>query len=80
MIEMNDFISKVIDQFADTDSKNIFENTEFKQLSSWDSLTSMAIVSMIEDDYGVVIEDEDIKNSHTIIDLFGVIKNKTLSK
>lgn len=50
--------------------------TEFRQLDEWSSLSSLAIISMIDDEYDVVINGNDLRNCNTIEDLFAIVESK----
>jgi acyl carrier protein len=74
---MNNFIEKFKNQFIDADEISIEEDTKFRNIDSYDSLTGMAIILMIEDEYGVRIEDDVYKKLDTPQEIFDYInKNK----
>ena len=68
------FKEKFMEQL--TDSEVVSDDTLFKDLSSWDSLTSMAVINMVEDEFGVILNDSDLNQQSTIIDLFNLIKSR----
>lgn len=45
-------------------------------LMSGSSLSSLAIISMIDDEYDVVINGNDLRNCNTIEDLFAIVESK----
>jgi acyl carrier protein len=61
MINKIEFLEKFKEQFLSSNTLDINENTEFRQLDDWDSLTGMAIQVMIQDDYGVDLTVEKFK-------------------
>lgn len=76
MVDKAHFLLKFSDQFADNESSKFDYETEFQQTETWDSLTSMAIISMIEHEYNVVISDDEIRESTTIEDIYNIVNNK----
>jgi len=54
----------------------IASNTEFKKLDDYSSLTALNIISMIDDEYDVILKGEDLRNSITIEDLYNAVKAK----
>jgi acyl carrier protein len=49
-MEFESFLENFKNQLLDEDdAENLSENTRFRDLASWDSLTGMAIIVMIED-------------------------------
>jgi len=64
------FIKKFKDQLLNQNEQNIYSDTLFRELDEWDSLTAMAVIAMIEDEYSVKISDDEFKQLHTIQDLY----------
>jgi acyl carrier protein len=75
-MEISNFIEKFASQFDNTDFKVFKSDTEFRQLDNWSSVTALLIISMIDDEYEVIISGEDIVNSLTIQDLFDIVNTK----
>ena len=48
-------------------------NTKFRDLDDWDSMTSMMIITMIDENYNVVITPDEMNQAVTIGDLFKLI-------
>lgn len=72
---LDEFILKFKDQFIDADEITVNAETEFRQLSTWDSLTGMSILVMIKDEYAVDMADADLKMMKTVGDIFTFIRN-----
>lgn len=73
-MKINEFIIDFSNQF-DTPIE-INENTIFKDLEEWDSLTALSIILMVDEKYGMILTGDNIRNSQTINDLFEVLRNK----
>ena len=73
-MELNDFITKFAEQFDDTDANAFTAETEFKALDEWSSLAALSIIAMIDDEYGITIKGNDIREAETIEDLFNNVK------
>lgn len=70
---------KFIEQFKTTleiDGIDINLNTKFRELDTWDSLSFLSILAMIDEEYDVIIEGNDFKKLQTIQDLINEIKKK----
>ncbi len=50
---------------------------EFESYEEWDSLTLLALLSMIDDDYGVNISPEQFKKMKTVKDIYNFIMDKS---
>lgn len=74
---MENFIVKFADQLLDQDASCISGETIFRNLDDWDSLTAMAVIAMIEDDYNVKISDDAFKKLMTVQDVYDfIVSNK----
>ena len=75
-MELKDFIVNFANQFDDTDPSEIKAETVFKELDEWSSLIALSIIAMIDEEYDIAIKGDDIRNSHTVEDLFNAMKAK----
>ena len=73
MIDLQGFTQIIRDQFLEDDPSKITTEIEFRTLSSWDSLTGMAVLATIEDEFKVKINVNDFKQMKTILDLFNFV-------
>lgn len=74
-MDLMDFVEKFAEQFEETEKSVFTANTCFKELEEWSSLISLSVIAMVDEEYGVRIKGDDIKQARTIEDLFQVIKN-----
>ena len=75
-MEIQDFIQNFADQFEDLCINELTGDTGFKSLDEWFSLAALSVIAMIDDEYEVSINGNDIRNLETIGDLFELIKSK----
>ena len=75
-MEISKFIELVAEQFNETDGCEFTAETQFKQLEEWDSLIALSIIGMVDEEYGITLQGEDIRNAETINDLFNNVKAK----
>lgn len=73
---METFIKNFAAQFDETEASEFIPNTVFKELEEWSSLLALSIIAMVDEEYGMKIKGEDIRNAKTIEDLFNVVKSK----
>lgn len=74
---MEEFIEKFASLFPVTSKDEINGDTEFKYLDDWSSMTTLSLVAMVEDDYGITLSSNDIRNTDTVSELFELITDKT---
>ena len=65
-------IADFLEKFAD-DLDEISAETRFRELPGWTSLQALMTLSMIEEEFGVLLKSEDFKNSSTLGELFQII-------
>ncbi|MDR1154061.1 MAG: phosphopantetheine-binding protein [Bacteroidales bacterium] len=75
-MNINDFIRNFADIFDDTPAEEFVPELPFKDLEEWSSLMALSLMSMVEDEYNVFLDRNDIENSCTVEDLFHTIQSK----
>jgi acyl carrier protein len=70
------FLNLIKDQFMEDNLDKITLDIEFRKLESWDSLTGMAIITTIEEEFKITFPLEEFQNLKTIKQLYEyVVKN-----
>jgi len=75
-MELPEFTKKISEQFLEEDQHLVTEDVEFRKLPTWDSLTGMAVITIIQDDYGVNIPINDFLTLKTVRELFVYVEQK----
>ena len=75
-MEIKEFIENFEDILDEPELVELTENTSFKDIDEWDSLTNLSLIAMIDSEYNVKLNSDDINNSETILDLVELIKSK----
>jgi acyl carrier protein len=73
MDNISDFVDKFKSQYIDCDTIELYPDSDFRQIGSWDSLTGMAILVMIHDEYNIDIPVEEFKKLKLIKDVYNYI-------
>ncbi len=53
--------------------EEISAETRFRALPSWSSLQALMVLSMIDEEFDVLLRSEDFKKSETLGDIFRII-------
>ena len=69
-MDINTFIDNFAGQFDDTPADQIKAETNFRDLDEWSSLIALSIIAMVDEEYGVTLKGDDIKNASTVQDIF----------
>lgn len=73
---IDDFIEKFA--FAiEVEASELAPETRFKELPTWDSLNTLAVIAMADADYGVAVTGRDIEASVTVADLWTIVSSKS---
>ena len=75
-MELQEFLKGFANQFDDTDASEINENTNYRELEEWSSLTSMSVIAFVRTQYGKTLTGEDIRKNTTVKELFDFIATK----
>lgn len=74
-MSITDFIEKFA--FAiEAETSTLQAGTRFKELPTWDSLNTLAIIAMADSDYGVTLSGQDIQDAVTVEDLWRVVSTR----
>lgn len=65
---MRTFI-EIVAECLEVEDVTLQEDFQFKMHPKWDSLAALGLIVAIEDEYGVVLNDGDLQNLHTLQDL-----------
>ena len=70
------FLEKFNEQLIEDDLTIVKAETNFRNLGSWDSLTAMAVITMIEDEYKVKIKEDIFKSFKTVEDIYNYVSSE----
>lgn len=75
-MELNDFITLFADQFDDTPNDQFSAGKKFRDFDEWSSLTALSIIAMVDDEFDVQLNGDDIRGAKTIEDVFNTVKSR----
>lgn len=75
-MELQEFVRNFANQFDDTDVELFFPSTKFRDLEEWSSLIGLSVILMIDEEYGITIGADEMKQAQSIEDLFNIVKAK----
>ncbi len=56
--------------------EKVYDKDKLDTFEVWDSLAVLSLISVVDEEYGVLIRNEQIKDAETISDLKNIIKEK----
>lgn len=75
-MQKEQFYKSVHSLFEVTNSSELNGESKFKELEEWDSLLALEIIAMVDEEYDVEIDGDDIRKASTLHDLYTVVKEK----
>lgn len=75
-MEIKEFIEHFAEQFDESELSELKPETEFHDLDEYSSLIALSIISMVDEEYGVTLNANDMTAAVTIKDLFNIVKSK----
>ena len=75
-MEIKEFIEHFAEQFDDTEQSEFKPETVFHELDEYTSLIALSIIAMVDEEYGVTLNANDMSSAVTIEDLFNTVKSK----
>jgi len=76
MDTIEEFTRKFHDQYIDAETFTLKPESEFRNYGSWDSLTGMAVLVMVKENYGVDIPLEVFRELKKVEDIYNYILSK----
>lgn len=76
MKTLDEFVTLFAEQFDDTDASEITATTVFHDLEEWSSLIGLSVIAMVDEEFEVALNANDMISSVTIEDLY----NKVITK
>lgn len=72
---LEEFVQKVQDELQETPAEQITADTNYKELEEWGSLTSLSLISMIEEEYDKLITGADVRSRNSIKELWEYVES-----
>lgn len=73
---MEEFIENFYGILEDTEKNEINQNTDYKSLDEWDSMTTLILIALVDEKYGKQLISSDVKECLTLENLYDRIQSK----
>lgn len=67
---MEQFLENFYELLEETDRDVITQDTVFKNLDEWNSMTALMLIAMFDEQYETKINGDSINNANTLEDLY----------
>ena len=75
-MEIKEFIQHFAEQLDETNVNELTAETKFRDLEGWSSIIGLSIILMVDEEYGITIGADDMKQAETIGELFNIVQAK----
>ncbi len=72
---IQEFIDNVTDQFPSL-SEELLPETRFREMPEWSSLEALLIITMVDEEYGIVLPPDEMRKTQTIQELYDLVVSK----
>lgn len=72
-MSMKEFIAKFAEALELEDISVVNENTTFRDLDEWNSLSFLSVIAMLDEEYGIQIENAQFRELKTLGDIASYI-------
>lgn len=72
---MEEKFLKLITEVLEIEDRAIKLEDKFKEFDEWDSLANLSLVALLDDEFGVVIDNKKLKEINTLQELLEEVKN-----
>ena len=72
-MDLSDFIKNFANLFEETEPESIKADTVYTELEEWDSVMVLSLITMIDEEYGVVVDVDEMSEAQTVEDLFNYV-------
>lgn len=74
-MDIQEFINNVVDQFDNP--VVLTPETRFRETEGWSSLVALLIITMVDEEYSIVLPPEEMRKTMTIQELFDLVQKKS---
>ena len=76
MKSLEEFVALFAEQFDETEPEVFSGDKYFREVDEWSSLIALSVIAMVDEEFGVTLKGDDIKNSNTVADIYNAVKAK----
>ena len=74
-MDIQQFTQNVADQFDELNVE-LTPETQFRKVEGWTSLVALLVITMVDEEYGIVLPPEEMRKTNTIQELYDLVVSK----
>ena len=71
-----EIVQEIMEILEIEDASLVRDTTVFRELDEWDSLAALSTISMIDDEFGVTINNKDLRSVETLGELYDMVTER----
>ncbi|MBW6484098.1 MAG: acyl carrier protein [Vicingaceae bacterium] len=71
------FVKKIENEFDELEKGTLTPQTNYREIENWSSMHALIIIALIDSEFDVLLNGDDLKETQTIQDLFNLVQSKT---
>ena len=75
-MKVEDFILKLEQEFEDLPKGKLKPDTDYREVFEWNSVNALILIALVNTEYDVIINADDLRSSKTVNDLFKIIQSR----
>jgi acyl carrier protein len=70
------FIDNIEAEFVDIEPGKLKPESNFRDMFEWNSVNALILIAMVNAEYDVELNADDLRQSKTILDIFNIVKSR----
>ena len=75
-MDIQEFIEKIETEFDDLEKGVLKPESIFRDAFEWNSVNALIFIALINVEYDVILNADDLKNSKTVQDLYDIVLSR----
>jgi acyl carrier protein len=75
-IDINDLIAKIEVEFETLEPGTLKPQSSFRELKDWSSMHALILIALVDTEYNVTLNGNDLRNLTTVTDLHALIESR----
>jgi acyl carrier protein len=75
-MNIQEFISKIEEEFDDIEKGTLEPTTSFRQMEGWSSMHALILIALVDNHFDVLLTGEELRGLDTIEDLHNLLASK----
>jgi acyl carrier protein len=75
-MNIQEFISKIEEEFDDIEKGTLEPTTSFRQMEGWSSMHALILIALVDNNFDVLLTGEELRGLDTIQDLHNLLASK----